>query len=83
MKRTLTHEMTLTVRSESGRCAVSIGLDDLTAPERKFLFDVVSRTNKGGSVGFGMEQNKPGEMALTLLLSDPIPVAAAVHHATH
>ena len=82
MKRTSQNELTITVRSESGRCAVEIGTDSLSMQERKLLFDILRRTHEGGMVSFSLAPSKPGEMALTFLLSDPIPLAAAVHHAT-
>ena len=82
MKRTNRNELTLAVRSESGHCAVEIGTDDLSAQERKFIFDIVARVQKGGKVSFSLSSSKPGEMAMTFLLADPIPLAAAIHHAT-
>lgn len=62
MKRTFDHphKLTLTVRTESGTASIDIGIEWLTRLERKFLHQLIKGTEKGGTIGFGVE---PGEEA--------------------
>ena len=65
------YSLDLIARTESGRCELSMGLDACSPAERRFLFDMLRRTAKGGSVGFDVQQSGEGEQRLTLLLRQP------------
>ncbi len=70
------YSLTLRVRSESGLCEISMGIDAMQPEERKFLFDTLRKTKQGGTIGFDMNQTKEGEQRLTLLLKQPSVNAA-------
>ena len=72
------YTLDIIARTESGRIEVSIGLEDLGPGERKFLFDALRRTTKGGGATLGLHETGPGEKTLSLLLKEPIPVDTAV-----
>lgn len=65
------NRMTLTVRTEGGAASIDIGLEWLTRPERKFLFNLVRDTQKGGTVNFGVEPGADGASIIKLALSKP------------
>ena len=67
-KETKAYSLALVTRTESGRCEVTLGLDNLTQLDRKFLFDSLKGTQEGGSIGFDMYQTPQGEQKITLLL---------------
>lgn len=58
--------------------AIDLGLDGLSAPERKFLFDTLSRTKTHGDVAFSLERGEPGEMILTVRMRQNV-VERSVH----
>ncbi len=74
------HSLSLVARTESGRCEISMGLDELSPLDRKFLFDSLRGTQEGGSIGFDMMQTSHGEQKITLLLKAP-NIDAAVQDA--
>jgi|HubBroStandDraft_2_1064218.scaffolds.fasta_scaffold305422_2 hypothetical protein len=45
----------LSMHCPEGRAMVQLGLDDLTEPERAWLFDKLKKAEKGRSVSFGVE----------------------------
>ncbi len=71
MKKT-THKplnaMSLTIRTESGKCEVIMGLEGCSIMERRFLFNMLQATKQGGSIGFDVQQSAEGEHRLTMLL---------------
>lgn len=75
------YAITVSARTESGRCEVSIGLDELSTGERQFLFDTLRRTQQGGEAILGLEETGPGEKTLSVLLKEPIPVEIGVRSA--
>lgn len=67
------HRMTLTVRAKGTAASIDIGLQSLNAAERRFLFELVRDTHKGGSIGFGVEPGaSPGESVVKLTLTRPL-----------
>lgn len=68
------NELTLSIRTERGKCAIDMGLDHLNRPERDFIFSSVANTLKGGSAGFGMKTLETGEIIIEITLSGSIPV---------
>jgi hypothetical protein len=70
------YALSLVARTESGRCEITMGLDQLTRLDRKFLFDSLKGTQEGGSVGFDMSQTPEGEQKITMLLRSATVVAA-------
>ena len=65
-------------RTEQGRVEVLTGLDALSPQERKFIFRVLGRITKGGSVAMSLEPGDPGEYKLTLHLKEPNAVERSV-----
>jgi hypothetical protein len=45
----------LSMHCPEGRAMVQVGLDDLTEPERVWLFNLLKQSEKGRSVGFGVD----------------------------
>jgi hypothetical protein len=45
----------LSMHCPEGRAMVQVGLDDLTEPERVWLFNLLKQANEGSSVGFGVD----------------------------
>jgi hypothetical protein len=45
----------LSMHCVEGRAMVQVGLDDLTQPERVWLFNLLRQAEKGRSVGFGVD----------------------------
>ena len=76
MKR---HEMSLSIRSEDGRCNVDVGLDELSPLERKVIFRALQRTIQGGAVGFDFKQTSAHESVMTLTLTAPKAIENTVH----
>ena len=72
------YSLTVSVRTESGRCEIGLGLDDIGPEERRFLFDTLRRTTEGGSAQLGLHESGPGEKTLSLLLKEPISVEIGV-----
>ena len=88
MKPTKDHEfdMSVSVRTESGRCNVDLGLDHLDAGQREFIFSALANTHKGGSTGFGMKTLETGEVILEITLKGPNlkkPILKAVKAELH
>jgi hypothetical protein len=45
----------LSMHCPEGRAMVQVGLDDLTEPERAWLFDKLKKAEKGRSISFGVD----------------------------
>jgi hypothetical protein len=45
----------LSMHCPEGRAMVQVGLDDLTEPERAWLFNLLKQSEKGRSIGFGVD----------------------------
>ena len=71
MKKTFDHphQLTLTVRTESGVASIDVGLQWLTSHERKFLFQLVKRAKEGGTVGFGVDPGEDGSSIIKLVMA--------------
>lgn len=72
MKRTIgtNNDMTLTVRTETGRVSIEIGLNEFSVKERRFLFDSIRSVQKQGQVTFSLTNVENGVRELTLRLAD-------------
>lgn len=74
MKRTLesVNKIQLIVRTNGGSSSIDLGMDHMTQMERRSIFELVGKTSKGGTVGFGMEPNEDGsEYTLKFILRKP------------
>lgn len=82
MKRTIgsRNEIVITVRTESGKVEMEIGLDSLSRAERRLLFSTVGMISKGGTVGFGLTTTDAGDKDLTFRITEPT-VGTAVRNA--
>lgn len=88
MKPTKDHEfdMNISVRTESGRCNIDLGLGHLSPEQREFIFNSLANTHKGGSTGFGMKTLETGEIILEITLKGPNlkkPILKAVKAELH
>lgn len=89
MKSSKSHDfdMTLTARTEDGRCALEMDLDHLSPIQRGFIFSSMAATLKGGSTGFGMRTLENGDIVIEITLTTsnhlkalPLEMNAAMKH---
>jgi hypothetical protein len=74
MKKTFdhAHQLTLSVRTESGTVSIDVGIQWLTSQERKFLFQLVKRAKEGGTIGFGVDPGENGSSIIKLELAGKV-----------
>ncbi len=61
------------VHTNAGDSKLEIGMDHMTQLERRSILEVIGKTAKGGTVGFGMEPNDDGtEYILKFILRRPV-----------
>jgi hypothetical protein len=65
----------LNMHCPEGRAMVQVGLDDLTEPERAWLFNLLKQCEKGRSVGFGVD-TVDGAQIIKFTLGSEIKAAA-------
>ena len=68
-----TQQLTLDIRTDEGRCQVSVDLTFLTKPERIFLFGILQAADKGGNIGFGIGNGEDeSTKVISFILSNPL-----------
>jgi len=65
----------LSMHCQEGRALVQVGLDDLTEPERAWLFKLIKQCEKGNSIGFGVD-TEDGAQIIKFTLGSQIRAAA-------
>ena len=66
----------LSMHCPEGRAMVQVELDDLTEPERAWLFKQLKQCEKGRSVGFGVDTEEDGAQIIKFTLGAEIKAAA-------
>lgn len=65
----------LSMHCPEGRALVQVGLDDLTEPERAWLFKLIKQCEKGRSVGFAVD-TEDGAHVIKFTVGSEIKAAA-------
>ena len=76
------NQLTLDMRTDEGRCQVSVDLDFLTHSERVFLFSILQSAQKGAHVGFGVASSDDDQTKLLQFVL-PNPIAPNLSNVVH
>ena len=61
-------DLVLKMHCDDGECTVKVGLGSLTHTEMAWLFSILEKTERGGSVGFSVETDDHGNQVIKFIL---------------